>query len=170
MTHMKARGRIVVGVDGSAAAAAAVRWAVREARLRRTAVHLVCACDMTPGCAHLSSWSWPTRKDDVMPRLGRRWPPRPNSPAPTSRQNGSPPSLPTSLPPARCSTGQRRRDARPRSDLVGWRERTAVSRHRASSARLPALGALSVVVVAPDDQVPGLSPALRRRPASAPAS
>ena len=32
MTHTKARGRIVVGVDGSAASAAAVRWAVREAR------------------------------------------------------------------------------------------------------------------------------------------
>lgn len=35
--------QIVVGVDGSAASAAAVRWAVREARLRRARVHLVCA-------------------------------------------------------------------------------------------------------------------------------
>jgi nucleotide-binding universal stress UspA family protein len=45
MTHTKARGRIVVGVDGSAASAATVRWAVREARLRHAGVHLVCACD-----------------------------------------------------------------------------------------------------------------------------
>ena len=45
MTHVKARGRIVVGVDGSAASAATVDWAVREARLRHAAVHLVCACD-----------------------------------------------------------------------------------------------------------------------------
>ena len=33
----------MVGVDGPAASAAAVRWAVREARLRHAAVHLVCA-------------------------------------------------------------------------------------------------------------------------------
>jgi len=43
MTHALPLRRIVVGVDGSAASAAAVRWAVREARLRRAAVHLVCA-------------------------------------------------------------------------------------------------------------------------------
>ena len=35
--------QIVVGVDGSAAAETAVRWAVREARLRHAAVRLVCA-------------------------------------------------------------------------------------------------------------------------------
>jgi len=35
------RGRIVVGVDGSEASAAAVRWAAQEGRLRRTGVHLV---------------------------------------------------------------------------------------------------------------------------------
>ena len=58
MTHMKARGRIVVGVDGSAASAATVHWAVREARLRHAAVHLVCACDgdaagqPSPGSPH----------------------------------------------------------------------------------------------------------------------
>ena len=34
---------IVVGVDDTAASAAAVRWAVREARLRLASVHLVCA-------------------------------------------------------------------------------------------------------------------------------
>jgi nucleotide-binding universal stress UspA family protein len=46
-------GTIVVGVDGTAASAAAVRWAVQEARLRRASVHLVCAddpgrCSWTP--------------------------------------------------------------------------------------------------------------------------
>ena len=45
MTEMKTRGRIVVGVDGSDASAAAVCWAVWKARLRHAAVHLVCACD-----------------------------------------------------------------------------------------------------------------------------
>ncbi|MFY9933812.1 MAG: universal stress protein [Streptosporangiaceae bacterium] len=41
MADRLACGRIVVGVDGSAASAAAVRWAVREARLREAAVHLL---------------------------------------------------------------------------------------------------------------------------------
>ena len=36
-----ARGRIVVGVDGTEASAAAVRWAAREGRLRRASVHLL---------------------------------------------------------------------------------------------------------------------------------
>ena len=43
MTGMRARRRIVVGVDGTAASAA-VRWAVREARLRHAAVHIISAC------------------------------------------------------------------------------------------------------------------------------
>jgi nucleotide-binding universal stress UspA family protein len=43
MTYTLSLPRIVVGVDGSAASAAAVRWAVREARLRHATVHLVCA-------------------------------------------------------------------------------------------------------------------------------
>ena len=39
-------GRIVVGVDGTSASAAAVSWAVEEARLRRATVHLVVVtCD-----------------------------------------------------------------------------------------------------------------------------
>lgn len=38
-------GRIVVGVDGTSASAAAVSWAVEEARLRRATVHLVVAYD-----------------------------------------------------------------------------------------------------------------------------
>ena len=65
MTHMKARGRIVVGVDGSAASTAAVRWAVREARLRRVALHVVCACESdTRLRASYASWSWVTREDE----------------------------------------------------------------------------------------------------------
>jgi nucleotide-binding universal stress UspA family protein len=40
-----AAGRIVVGVDGTAASLAAVRWAVQEAVLRQASVHLVAACD-----------------------------------------------------------------------------------------------------------------------------
>jgi nucleotide-binding universal stress UspA family protein len=43
MTGELADNRIVVGVDGSAASAAAVRWAVREARLRHATIHLICA-------------------------------------------------------------------------------------------------------------------------------
>jgi len=43
MTHSPAGGKIVVGVDGSAASDAAVHWAIREARLRRATVHLVSA-------------------------------------------------------------------------------------------------------------------------------
>jgi nucleotide-binding universal stress UspA family protein len=43
MAHSLAGSRIVVGVDGSAASDAAVRWAVREALLRDGTVHLVSA-------------------------------------------------------------------------------------------------------------------------------
>jgi nucleotide-binding universal stress UspA family protein len=43
VTHTPPVRQIVVGVDGSAASDAAVRWAVREARLRRATVRLVCA-------------------------------------------------------------------------------------------------------------------------------
>ncbi len=39
------QGQIVVGVDGTAASAAAVRWAILEARLRQARVHLVFARD-----------------------------------------------------------------------------------------------------------------------------
>jgi len=41
----RAGGQIVVGVDGTAASAAAVRWAILEARLRQARVHLVFAHD-----------------------------------------------------------------------------------------------------------------------------
>lgn len=48
MRHSPADSRIVVGVDGSAASDAAVRWAVREARLRHATVHLVSAYHSDP--------------------------------------------------------------------------------------------------------------------------
>jgi nucleotide-binding universal stress UspA family protein len=41
----RARGRIVVGVDGTKASAAAARWAAREGRLRRASVHLLFVYD-----------------------------------------------------------------------------------------------------------------------------
>jgi nucleotide-binding universal stress UspA family protein len=64
MTHDPA-SRIVVGVDGSAASAAAVRWAVREARLRQAAVHLVHAYHSDPRLhAPYASRSWLARQDD----------------------------------------------------------------------------------------------------------
>jgi nucleotide-binding universal stress UspA family protein len=58
-------GRIVVGVDGSAASAAAVRWAVREARLRHVAVHLVHAYHSDSRLhAPYASLSWLARQDE----------------------------------------------------------------------------------------------------------
>ncbi len=48
MTHALTARRIVVGVDGTAASAAAVRWAVHEARMRHATIHLVFACHLDP--------------------------------------------------------------------------------------------------------------------------
>jgi nucleotide-binding universal stress UspA family protein len=66
MAHRPAAGRIVVGVDGTAASAAAVRWAVREARLRDATVHLVHAhhCDSRMHAPY-ASFSWLTRQDEA---------------------------------------------------------------------------------------------------------
>ena len=47
MKHDPALSRIVVGVDGSVASLAALRWAVREAGLRETALHVVRAWEDT---------------------------------------------------------------------------------------------------------------------------
>jgi nucleotide-binding universal stress UspA family protein len=43
VAHHGERSRIVVGVDGSTGATAALEWAIAEARLRRTTVHAVSA-------------------------------------------------------------------------------------------------------------------------------
>jgi nucleotide-binding universal stress UspA family protein len=65
MTHCAAGRRIVVGVDGSAASDAAVRWAVREARLRDATVHLVSAYHSdSSGRAPYVPGSWLTREDE----------------------------------------------------------------------------------------------------------
>src|SRR6266404_4582119 len=41
----RSEGQIVVGVDGTVAATAAVRWAILEALLLEANLHLVFACD-----------------------------------------------------------------------------------------------------------------------------
>jgi nucleotide-binding universal stress UspA family protein len=65
MTHSVAGSRIVVGVDGSAASDAAVRWAVREARLRHATVHLVSAYHSDSRVpARYAPGSWMTREDE----------------------------------------------------------------------------------------------------------
>lgn len=64
MTPTRSIGQIVVGVDGSAASAAAVDWAVREAELRHATVRLVCAYHSdTRLRAPYASWFW-VRQDE----------------------------------------------------------------------------------------------------------
>ncbi|MBV9821019.1 MAG: universal stress protein [Actinobacteria bacterium] len=46
---MNAARPIVVGIDGSAGARAAVRWALEEAASRKTSVRLICAYRLMPG-------------------------------------------------------------------------------------------------------------------------
>ena len=48
MAKLPAGRRIVVSIDGSDAAAAALRWAIREACLRDATLHLVCAYHYDP--------------------------------------------------------------------------------------------------------------------------
>ncbi len=48
----RAGGRIVVGVDGTAASLAAVRWAAQEALLRQASVHLVFVSRRYPRAAY----------------------------------------------------------------------------------------------------------------------
>jgi nucleotide-binding universal stress UspA family protein len=46
---MRTQGPVVVGIDGSPGAEAAVRWAIEDAGTRGAAVRLVCAYRMAPG-------------------------------------------------------------------------------------------------------------------------
>ncbi len=46
---MKTQGPVVVGIDGSAGAEAAVRWAIEEAGTHRATVQLICAYHVPPG-------------------------------------------------------------------------------------------------------------------------
>ena len=66
MTHSPADSQIVVGVDGSAASDAAVRWAVREARLRHATVHLVSAyhTDSRQRAQYVPPSSWMTPQEE----------------------------------------------------------------------------------------------------------
>jgi nucleotide-binding universal stress UspA family protein len=57
--------RIVVGVDRSAAALAALRWAVAEARLRGAALHVVHAWEPVPYRApYAVPHDWPTEEQE----------------------------------------------------------------------------------------------------------
>jgi nucleotide-binding universal stress UspA family protein len=57
LTGLQADRLIVVGVDGRASSDAAVDWAVREAQVRDSAVHLVMACG--PASGHLAPYARP---------------------------------------------------------------------------------------------------------------
>ena len=48
-THTSPTGRILVGIDGSAASVPAVRWAAREAELRGMRVHVLYVREQRPG-------------------------------------------------------------------------------------------------------------------------
>lgn len=168
MTHMKARSRIVVGVDGSAASAAAVRWAVREARLRHATVHLVCAFDSDVRLrAPYASRSWATREDERYAATGALL----SAAAELARPRLPPGRLTTELahePPVQALL-DRAADA---EMLVLGTTRFA----RESGQPPRAIGPVAraclrlvhcpVVVVAPDDHLPRHVPAQRRRHAA----
>lgn len=165
MTHTKARGRIVVGVDGSAASAAAVRWAVREARLRHAAVHLVCACDSDARLrAPYASWSWVTREDERYNAAAAAL----AAAAELARPYLPPGRLTTELahePPARALL-DRAADAEMlvlgATRLDGEKEQTSHAIGPVARACLR-LAHCPVVIVAPDD-LPEDPPEQRRRP------
>jgi nucleotide-binding universal stress UspA family protein len=52
------RGKIVVGVDGSASSQQALRWAARQARLTREKVHAVAVWDYPTGALVLEDIDW----------------------------------------------------------------------------------------------------------------
>ncbi len=69
-------GRIVVGVDGTAASPIAVRWAVQEALLRQASVHLVFVARQYPRASYSGS---PVVSPSVEDDAGRRAPLPPRS-------------------------------------------------------------------------------------------
>ena len=165
MTHTKAHGRIVVGVDGSAASTAAVRWAVREARLRHASVHLVCAWESDARLrAPYASWSWAAREDERQAAASAML----AAAAELARPHLPPGRLTTELAhesPARALL-DRAADA---EMLVLGTARFAGETGEPSRVIGPVaraclrLAHCPVVVIAPDDQPPGPSPAQRHR-------
>jgi nucleotide-binding universal stress UspA family protein len=166
MTHTKARGRIVVGVDGSAASTAAVRWAVREARLRHASVHLVCAWGSDARLrAPYASWSWVAREDERQAAASAML----AAAAELARPHLLPGRLTTELthePPARAlldrvagaemlvlGTTRLARESGQPSGPIGSVTRACLG-----------LSPCPVVVIAPDDRLEP-APAPRRRPA-----
>ena len=61
-------GRIVVGVDGSSAATAALRWAARQARLTGAELHAVSAWDWaaTNGYVPFGDFNWELNTKSVL--------------------------------------------------------------------------------------------------------
>jgi nucleotide-binding universal stress UspA family protein len=165
MSRKLAKSRIVVGVDGSAASAAAVRWAVREAKLRHVRVHLVCSChsDFRLRAPYVTS-SWLESQDQhyaaaqkmlaAMTELALR-----------HLQLGWLTSELVNEPPARALLDR----AVGAEMLVLGTTRPAAE----PGGPLPAMGPVAraclrlahcpVVVVAPDDQLPGSGTARRHR-------
>jgi nucleotide-binding universal stress UspA family protein len=165
MSRKLAKSRIVVGVDGSAASAAAVRWAVREAKLRHVAVHLVCAyhSDFRLRAPYVSS-SWLESQDErhaaaekmlaTMTELAQR-----------HLQLGRLTSELVNEPPARALL-----DRAPGAEmLVLGTTRPAPEPGEPPPAMGPVaraclrLAPCPVVVVAPDDHLPGRGTARRAR-------
>ena len=56
---------ILVGVDGSAASTAAIRWAARRAKMSNTGLTLVHACPAVVPGSSLVDWTGPTPTDVV---------------------------------------------------------------------------------------------------------
>jgi nucleotide-binding universal stress UspA family protein len=57
-TNEPSRGKIVVGVDGSASSQQALRWAVRQARLTGEELHAVSVWDYPTGALVLEDIDW----------------------------------------------------------------------------------------------------------------
>ncbi len=64
-------GRVIVGVDGSETARKAVRWAAREAKLRRMKLELVSAWEI-PIYSYASRYGFPAISEEMMKSLTAR--------------------------------------------------------------------------------------------------